>query len=141
MPTVPIAALDKEALNQVADAARQNDLAAVEAMLARGFPVTATSQHGAMPLHWAAFHGNPAMVRAILAHEPPLEARDRDYDSPPLGWAIQGSMNGWPGISTGEHGACVRLLLEAGAACPEAALPTGNEAIDRVLRAYLLSAS
>ena len=52
----------------VADAARNNKTAAVEAMLARGFPVTATSQHGAMPLHWAAWHGNPEMVRAVLKH-------------------------------------------------------------------------
>jgi hypothetical protein len=139
-PTVPIAALDEEALNQVADAARQNDLGVVKAMLAQGFPATATSQHGATPLHWAAFHGNPAMVRAVLARDPPLEAHDRDFDSPPLGWAIHGTMNGWPGISTGAHPACVQLLLEAGAECAETLLPTGHEAIDRVLRAHLLSA-
>jgi hypothetical protein len=49
-------------------------------------------------------------------------------------------MNGWPGISTGAHPACVQLLLEAGAECAETLLPTGHEAIDRVLRAHLLSA-
>src|SRR5262249_26877820 len=48
-------------LRQVANAARNNNGPAVEAMLARGFPVTARAQHGAMPLHWAAFHGNPGM--------------------------------------------------------------------------------
>jgi Ankyrin repeat len=44
-------------LHQVADAARNNNLPAVRAMLRSGFPVVALSQHGATPLHWAAFHG------------------------------------------------------------------------------------
>jgi hypothetical protein len=80
-------------------------------------------------------------VHAARAHGAPLEARDRDFDSPPLGWAIQGSLHGWPGISAAERATCVRLLLEAGAACPETLLPTGNQAIDREPRAHLLSAS
>ena len=58
------------ALHQVADAARNNNAAAVKAMLTRGFPVTARSQHGAMPLHWAAFHGNPEMLRDVLERDP-----------------------------------------------------------------------
>ena len=55
-----------QVLRQVADAARNNNTAAVKAMLARGFPVTAVSQHGATPLHWAAFHGNPEMLADVL---------------------------------------------------------------------------
>jgi ankyrin repeat protein len=98
-----IGALDDDASCQVADAARQNGTAVALAMLARGFPVTATSQHGATPLHWAAFHGNPGLVRSALAHGAALEARDRDFDALPFGWAIQGSMHGWPGVATGEH--------------------------------------
>ena len=46
-------------LRQVAGAARNNNVATVRAMLRRGLPVAALSQHGAMPLHSAAFHGNP----------------------------------------------------------------------------------
>jgi hypothetical protein len=45
-----------KALRQVADAARNNKAATVGAMFLRGFPVTALSQYGATPLHWAAFH-------------------------------------------------------------------------------------
>src|SRR5580698_867237 len=52
----------QRALHQVADAARNNNLPAVRAMLRRGFPVTAQSQHGAMPLHWAAFTGTAEMM-------------------------------------------------------------------------------
>jgi ankyrin repeat protein len=119
---------------QVADAARNNNGPAVDAMLARGFPVTARSQHGAMPLHWAAFHGNPEMLAGVLAHDPPLEAQDRDYQGTAIGWLIHGALNGWPGISTGRHAECVRLLAGAGVRLDETLLPTGNDALDAVLR-------
>ena len=122
----------------VADAARNNKSAAVEAMLVRGFPVTATSQHGAMPLHWAAWHGNPEMVRAVLRHHPPLDARDRDHDGTAMGWLIHGAIGGWKGIATDRHAECAPLLLEAGLTVDEAALPTGHDALDRVLREWLV---
>jgi ankyrin repeat protein len=122
----------------VADAARNNRTAAVEAMLVRGFPVTATSQHGAMPLHWAAWHGNPDMVRAVLSHNPPLEAGDRDHDGTAMGWLIHGAIGGWKGIATDRHAECAPLLLAAGLTVDEAALPTGHDALDRVLRDWFV---
>ncbi len=122
----------------VADAARNNKTAAVEAMLARGFPVTARSQHGAMPLHWAAWHGNPDMMRSVLKHNPPLEAGDRDHDGTAMGWLIHGAIGGWKGIATDRHAECAPLLLDAGLTVEEAALPTGHDALDRVLREWLL---
>ena len=125
----------------VADAARNNKTAAVEAMLDRGFPVTATSQHGAMPLHWASWHGNPDMVRAVLRHHPPLDARDRDHDGTAMGWLIHGAIGGWKGISTGQHDQCAPLLLEAGLTVDEAELPTGHDALDRVLREWFVKRS
>jgi ankyrin repeat protein len=114
-------------------------MAAVRAMLRRGFPVTARSQHGAMPLHWAAFHGNPDMVADVLRHDPPIDARDRQFDGPPMGWLIHGALNPWRGLSTGQHGACARLLLDAGAQVDQASLPSGNDDIDRVLREHFMA--
>ena len=128
-----------KALRQVADAARNNNTAAVKTMLARGFPVTAVSQHGATPLHWAAFHGNPEMVREVLQHNPPLEMWDRDFGGTPMGWVIHGAAGHWRGISTGKHVDCARLLLDAGAHVEETALPTGHEDLDQVLRAHFVS--
>jgi ankyrin repeat protein len=122
----------------IADAARNNKTSAVKAMLARGFPVTASAQHGAMPLHWAAFHGNPDMLRDVLAHRPPLDARDRDADAPPMGWLIHGALDPWRGVSTGRHADCAQLLLDAGCEVDESALPTGDDEVDRVLRAHFL---
>jgi ankyrin repeat protein len=127
----------EKALHQVADAARNNNLAAVSAMLRRGFPVTAQSQHGATPLHWAAFHGNPDMVADVLRYNPPIDAQDRQFHGTAMGWLIHGALNPW-GCSTGRHHACARLLLGAGAQVDEASLPTGHDGIDRVLREHFV---
>ena len=129
-----------QVLRQVADAARNNNTAAVKAMLARGFPVTAVSQHGATPLHWAAFHGNPDMLQDVLGYGPPIEMRDRDFSGTAMGWVIQGATGHWHGISTAKHGACARLLLDAGAQVDETALPTGHDDLDQVLRAHFQKA-
>jgi ankyrin repeat protein len=131
-----VARAPDRALRQVADAARNNNLAAVTAMLRRGFPATALSQHGAMPLHWAAFHGNPEMVEEVLRHAPPIDAQDRQFRGTAMGWLIHGALNPWRGISSGRHDACAPLLLDAGAEVDEASLPTGHDALDQVLRAH-----
>jgi ankyrin repeat protein len=138
-PTV-IEQAPPQVLRQVADAARNNNTAAVKAMLERGLPVSAVSQHGATPLHWAAFHGNPNMLADVLRHDPPLELRDRDFSGTPMGWAIQAALNHWHGISTAKHGECARLLLDAGAQVDETALPTGHDDLDQVLRAHFQKA-
>lgn len=132
-----VARAPDSALRQVADAARNNNAAAVRAMLRRGFPVTALSQHGATPLHWAAFHGNREMLEDILRYDPPISAQDRQFKGSPLGWLIHGALNPW-GISTGRHGECARLLLDAGSQVDDASLPTGHDAIDEVLREHLM---
>ena len=106
-------------------------------MLRRGFPVTALSQHGAMPLHWAAFHGNPGMLEDVLRHNPLINAQDRQFHGTPMGWLIQGALNPW-GFSTRRHSECARMLLNAGAQVDEASLPTGHEAIDQVLRKHFM---
>jgi Ankyrin repeat len=126
-------------LHQVADAARNNILAGVRAMLRRGFPVTARSQHGATPLHWAAFHGNADMVGDVLRYNPLIEAQDRQFRGTAMGWLIHGALNPW-GFSTGRHGECAHLLLEAGAQVDEASLPTGHDAVDQVLREHFVRA-
>lgn len=124
-------------LRQVADAARNNNLAVVRGMLRRGFPVTALAQHGATPLHWAAHHGNPDMMEEILLYNPPIDAVDREHGGTAMGWLIHGALSSW-GFSTKRHSECARLLLAAGAEVSESALPTGNDAVDKVLREHLM---
>ena len=100
--------------------------------LKAGLPVVARGQHNATPLHWAAFHGNCEMVRAILPFHPPLEATDGDFNGTPLGWAIHGSENGWR-RETGDYAGTVNALLDAGAKRPEKI--AGTEAVQDALRA------
>jgi ankyrin repeat protein len=123
----------------VADAARNNNIAAVRAMLRCGFAVTALSQHGASPLHWAAFHGNSDMLEDVLRHNPPIDTQDRQFQATPISWLIFGALNPWRGIATGRYGECARLLLGAGAQVDETSLPTGHDGIDQVLRGHFLA--
>jgi len=128
-----VASLLEAQSSSVADAARNNNLAAVRLMLAAGLPVDARGQHGGTPLHWAAFHGNAELARAILRHNPPLEQLDSDFNSTPLGWAIHGSENGWH-RQTGDYAATTQALLEAGAKPP--AKPGGTEAVRKALEQF-----
>jgi ankyrin repeat protein len=116
---------------QIAHAARNNQTEVVRLMLEAGFPVDATGQHQATPLHWAAFLGNAEMTKLILQFAPPLEATDADYQGTPLDWAIHGSVHGWC-CKTGDFGSTARALLEAGAKRPDAI--GGSPAVQEVLR-------
>jgi len=133
-----VAGLSQAYQRQVAHAARNNNLAAVRIMLAAGLPVEAVGQHRATPLHWAAFHGNALMAREILRYNPPLEQIDGDFKSTPLGWAIHGSQNGWY-CETGNYGATVQALLDAGAKLP--AKDGGTDAVKEVLRRFRANGS
>lgn len=113
----------------VCHAARNNDASLVRALLQHGFPVDAKGQHNAMPLHWAAFHGNVEMTKAVLQHNPPLEATDGDFGSTPLGWACHGSKNGWF-VDSGDFAGVVRLLVDAGCVVKLPWEPIGHEAVD-----------
>ena len=130
-PALTASMMDKYS-RQVADAARNNSLAAVRLMLAAGLPVDALGQHGGTPLHWAAFHGNLEMTKLLLAHHPPLETLDADFHSTPVGWATHGSEHGWY-CRTGDYPGTVEALLQAGAKPP--ARLQGTDKVREVLRA------
>lgn len=99
---------------QLVQAAMDNNLHAVRLMLRAGWPVGVQPPGGATALHWAAWHGNVELVREILAHKPPLDARDAMHHGTPLGWALHGSLHGWH-RNTGDYGGVVTALIGAGA--------------------------
>jgi ankyrin repeat protein len=111
-------ALTGAELRTLVDAARDNNTAAVRLMLEAGWPADVRGQHGATPLHWAAWHGNTEMARELLRYNAPLETTDHDYGGTPLSWAIYGSVHGWR-CETGDYAGTVDLLLKAGAQPPE----------------------
>jgi len=119
--------------NAVAQAARNNDTPAALLMIEAGLPLSERGQHRGTPLHWAAWHGNLALVQALLPSNPPLEDANNDFHSTPLGWATHGSEHGWH-CETGDYAAVVEALLEAGARLPESV--SGTEAVKEVLRRH-----
>jgi hypothetical protein len=72
------------------------------------------------------------MMESVLRHNPPIEARDRQFDGTAMDWVIHGALN--PGQS--RPGDTARLLLDAGAQVDDASLPTGHDALDQVLRQH-----
>lgn len=102
---------------RLAVAAQNNDAAAVGRMLEAGWPADVRGQHGATPLHWAAWHGNVEMVRELLRRQAPLDIIDDEYGGTPAGWAVYASLHGWhPQI--GDYAAVLEALLDAGAKAP-----------------------
>ncbi len=132
-PRLPSSLSDDEQ-RALPDAAMENNAGSVRLMLTIGWPVDARGQHGGTALHWAAFHGNAEMVRAILQYRPPLELHDRDFDGTPLGWALHGSVHGWH-PERGDYAGTVEALLEAGAQPPAAeAGAAATEGVRSILR-------
>lgn len=118
---------------KLVDAAQNNNLDAVKLMLGAGWPIDARGQHHATALHWAAFHGNSAMIRELLRYNPPLEDADNDFKSTPLYWAVYGSEHGWH-CKTGDYVGCVEALCAAGATLPQK--EGGTEPVRTVLKRF-----
>jgi ankyrin repeat protein len=63
-------------------------------------------------LHWAAYGGHPSTVRLLLKHGAAVDARDRSYNTTPLGWAI----HHWhENPQHGDFRGAADVLLRAGA--------------------------
>jgi ankyrin repeat protein len=103
-----------EAYRRLIGAALRNNARAVAMMLSAGWPVNVLGNYDQTALHWAAFHGNVEMVRALVNHQAPLEAREQQFGGTPLGWALYGSRHGWQ-RDNGDYPNAVEVLLTAGA--------------------------
>jgi ankyrin repeat protein len=101
-------------------------------MLAAGWPLDGRGQHGGTALHWAAWHGNAAMVRELLRYHAAVNVKGDDHRLNPLGWALHGSGHSWH-RQTGDYAGVVEALLAAGATAPER--PDGFEASEEALAA------
>jgi len=104
-----IRSLAPEDLAKLPAAARNNKTATVALMLKAGWPVEVRGHENATALHWAAFHGNAEMVRALLAHGASPVVRGDVHDGTPLDWARYGSQHGWQ-CRTGQYETVIGLL-------------------------------
>lgn len=128
-----VATLSDEQRRSLVNAAESNRAHAVAVMLAAAWPAGQRGDRGQTALHWAGFHGNAEMAREILKYHPPLEAQEDDYHGTPLAWTMHGSLHGWY-KDTGDYGATLDALLDAGAKAPPRATADVSEAIRVVLR-------
>jgi ankyrin repeat protein len=117
----------------LADAAWDNKLEAVKVMLEAGFDPHVRGAEESTPLDRAAFHGFVDVVRLLLQHNPPLNLTNR-YGARPLDTALYGSVHSWR--RDGDFPATVEALIQAGSTVRPDAFPTGNAAVDAVLRRH-----
>jgi len=96
----------------ICQAAESRPAQTLALMLEFGFSANAR-RFGETPLHAAAFHGNAAGLRVLLAAGAEVDARDEQFESTALTFATVGSGEraGKPGDWTG----AVKSLIEAGA--------------------------
>lgn len=81
-------------------------------------------ENGATPLHWASWRGNVDVVRLLVELGAPVNAREEEFGSSPLGWAAHGSAN----CRSADDDYCgvVELLIAAGGTV-EASINKWNE--------------
>lgn len=110
---------------------------AVKLMLDLGFPVSHPERsHGYTPLHNAAWAGSGDLVDLLISRGHPLDIADPRYHATPLGFALHDCLveKRHP---EGEFARVVRSLLNAGSPFDPKIYPSGNAAIDDVLRVHL----
>jgi len=109
------AAPSKQELNdQLYEAVRKGDVAAVTAALDRGADVNAKFRYGTTALFKAAERGNAEIAKILLDRGADVKVKDTFYGATAMTWAIDG-----------KHTQVVRLLLEKGAEEVEDVLLTG----------------
>jgi ankyrin repeat protein len=112
------------------------NLNAVELMLDLGFPIAhPENSHGYTPLHNAAWQGSGDLVDLLITRGHPVNIRDPRYDATPLQYAMYDCLveKRHP---EGEFARVTRSLLEAGSSLTDIKFPTGDAAVDEVLRPH-----
>jgi hypothetical protein len=118
------------AARRIVGVAVRNNTRAVELLLGYGWPSNAVLENNQTALHYAAWHGNLAMVRALLDHHAPVNVFENQHGGSPLAWALYGSLHGWE-RDKGDYVGVTKALLAAGAEIPKPEYPL--EAAEDVL--------
>jgi ankyrin repeat protein len=113
------------------DLAQNHATESVRALLDAGVPIDSRGDMGETALHWACWKGYADLAKLMVERGASLTIEDAQYHGTPPGWFGHGLRN------SGENGDYVevaRVLVAARAKFSDADVPTGNEAIDAVLR-------
>ena len=106
----------KQELNdQLYEAVRKGDAAAVTSLLDKGADVNAKFRYGATALFKAAERGNLEVAKVLIDRGADVKVKDTFYGATAMTWALDG-----------KHVPIVRLLLEKGAGDPEDVLMSGT---------------
>lgn len=115
VPLIVLAQAPKSELNdQLFEAVRKGDAAAVTALLDKGAEVNAKFRYGATALFKAAERGNVEVVKVLLARGADLNVKDTFYGATAMSWALQNN-----------HFDVVRVIVEKSADSAEEVLLTG----------------
>ncbi len=110
---------------------------AVRLMLDVGFPVDAPEfNHGFLPLHNAAWCGDPELVELLLQRGHPVDRRDPTYKATALGFAIHSCVTA-KRHPEGDFPSVAKLLLEAGTPLDDGQYPSGDEGIDAEIKSVV----
>lgn len=118
----------------ISDAAWEHETEVVRRMLQAGFPIDAPGAHNSTALDRACFHGFADLVELLLAHGASLDVRN-EFGGDPLSCCCYGAQHSWR--RDGDHLACVKALVAAGAKPRAEQIDTGSAEIAAVLRAEL----
>jgi len=112
------------------------DIEVVRLMLDVGFPIDVPEpNHFFMPLHNAAWCGDPELVQLLLERGHPVDRRDPEYGSSALGGAIH-CCTVEKRHPEGRYGEVAKLLLDAGNPFDLKFYPVGDEAMDAVIKEH-----
>ena len=123
---------DQELAEALTCACFNGQIEVAEYLLKLGVPPSGGAGTGLNAIHWAANRGQLEAVQLLIRHKVPLETRSM-YDSTALGTAVHAAIYE---PRTPNHMTIIQELLSAGARTAEVGFPTGDEAIDKVLRAW-----
>jgi hypothetical protein len=118
--------------DQLQDAARKGDAAAVKTLLDEGVDVNTTFRYGTTALFFACDHGHIDVVKVLLDKGADLTVKDSFYGTTPLMAAISPAQKRRP-----EHTEIAKLLIARGAPGKEDALTAvvedGNAALTKFI--------
>jgi ankyrin repeat protein len=118
---------------QLQDAARKGDAAAVKKLLDEGVDVNTKFRYGATAIFYASDHGHLEVVKVLLDKGADLSVKDTFYGFTPLALAIGPAQKKKP-----EHAEIAKLLIAKGAPGKEAALTSAVASSDAALAKVIL---
>jgi ankyrin repeat protein len=118
---------------QLQDAARKGDAAAVKKLLDEGVDVNTKFRYNATALFYACDHGHLEVVKVLLDHGADMSVKDTYYGFTPLGLATGPAQTKKPA-----HAEIAKLLIQKGSPGKDQALSSAIQSGDGALAKFIL---